>query len=328
MKICPKCNYERTVQDNLLFPDYECPSCGIIFEKDKAKQELAELEKQREKQRKAKQAKLKKEEAERLKKEERERKEKEEAERARQEEEERERKEEQERLKREEQERKEREEAARLQELEAERVRREKEERKRKEEQRRQEREEQERKEKEEAARLQELETERVRREDEERKEEQERLQKEAEKEKQLAEEENKRQEKDAKIILKERHEKIEQILQENPDRIISPAETEKTYQLFDMCPFGMAQTGKGLSIVGFGETKNKWQHARCMQKYCRLWTWKTDKKGVIYAQGCSLQFLGLSKEEIEKNFSIKNTELLEDNYPLHDTQSPPESQE
>jgi hypothetical protein len=58
MQVYPECKYERTLQDNLLFPDYECPSCGIIFEKDKARQELAALEKQRLNKRKAKQEKL------------------------------------------------------------------------------------------------------------------------------------------------------------------------------------------------------------------------------------------------------------------------------
>ena len=70
MKICPECKYERTVQDNLLYPDYECPSCGIIFEKEKAQKAVAELEKQREQKRKAKREKLKKEEEERQRQEE------------------------------------------------------------------------------------------------------------------------------------------------------------------------------------------------------------------------------------------------------------------
>ena len=94
------------------------------------------------------------------------------------------------------------------------------------------------------------------------------------------------------------------------------------------MCPFAIAQTGKGLSIAGFGETKNKFQHGRCIQKYCRLWTWKTNEEGDIYAQGCSLQFLGLSKEEIEKNFRLKNTQIIEESYPLHDETQNPEDQE
>ena len=115
------------------------------------------------------------------------------------------------------------------------------------------------------------------------------------------------------KYILQQRQEKIEQVAQENSDKVISPAETGKTYQLFDMCPFGMAQTGKGISIAGIGETKNKRLRARCMQKYCRLWTWKMDEMGVVYAQGCSLQFLGLSREEIAKNFSLKNLQILEE---------------
>ena len=89
-----------------------------------------------------------------------------------------------------------------------------------------------------------------------------------------------------------------------------------------------MAQTGKGLSIAGFGESKNKWQHARCMQKYCRLWTLKTDQNGAVYGQGCSLQFLGLSKEEIIKSFQLKNRQILEDTYSLPDTNSLNKNQE
>jgi len=40
------------------------------------------------------------------------------------------------------------------------------------------------------------------------------------------------------------------------------------------------------------------------------------------------LQFLGLSKEEIEKNFSLKNLLILEEAYPLPDEKSFPEDQE
>ena len=250
MKICPQCKYERTKQDNLLFPDYECPSCGIIFEKDKAKQELAELEKQRQIERQAKQVKLKKEE-------------------------ERKRKEKEELLKRQEQERNE---IARLQKLEAERERQEKIKRKRE--------------------------------------EEEEKLKKEAEKQELQEQLEKQRKEEEEKNFLKRRQEKITRLARENKDKIISSSAAGKVYQLFDMCPFGMAQTGKGLTIVGFGDTKNKLQHARCMQKYCRLWTIKTDERGAVYAQGCSLQFLGLSKEEISENFSIKNMQILEDEFP------------
>jgi hypothetical protein len=36
---------------------------------------------------------------------------------------------------------------------------------------------------------------------------------------------------------------------------------------------------------------------------------------GVVYAQGCTLQFLGLSREEIAKNFSLKNLQILEEEY-------------
>ena len=87
MKKCPSCNYERTEQDNLHFPEYECPSCGVI-DKYKARFEFKELEKKREKERKAKLAKIKKEQVrkrqedeERQKKEEEERRKNEEADR-------------------------------------------------------------------------------------------------------------------------------------------------------------------------------------------------------------------------------------------------------
>ena len=94
------------------------------------------------------------------------------------------------------------------------------------------------------------------------------------------------------------------------------------------MCPFTIAQTGKGLAIAGIGDKKNKWQHLRCIQKYCRLWTLKTDGNGEVYAQGCAMQFQGLSKEEIARNFAIKNTRILEEAYPLDEESGETESQE
>lgn len=39
--ICPKCGYERTDKDDPLIPDYQCPSCGIVYHKFK-KQPLIE----------------------------------------------------------------------------------------------------------------------------------------------------------------------------------------------------------------------------------------------------------------------------------------------
>ena len=32
MKICPKCGYQRTKSDDI-YPDYECPKCGVIYAK-------------------------------------------------------------------------------------------------------------------------------------------------------------------------------------------------------------------------------------------------------------------------------------------------------
>ena len=55
------------------------------------------------------------------------------------------------------------------------------------------------------------------------------------------------------------------------------------------------------------------------IKKYCRLWTLKINSNGEVYAQGCSMQFQGLSEEEIVNNFAIKNTSILEESYPLED---------
>jgi hypothetical protein len=264
MKKCPSCKYERTTQDDLHFPEYECPSCGVINNKYKARYEFAELEKKRKKERKAKLEKIKKEQELKRKQEEEDRKKKEEAERLRRLEEEKLRQE-QERL------RKEAEEKVRL---EQERLRKEAEKRLQLEEQR---------------------------------------LKKEAEEKLRQEQEVRKRKEEEAAVQFAKKQQRIKQQAEASKDRIISLQETGDKYQLFDMCPFVIAQTGMRLPIIGLGETKNKWQHGRCMKEYCRLWTWKIDNKGQSYAQGCSLQFLGLSEGEIAKNFSVKNRQILEE---------------
>ena len=94
------------------------------------------------------------------------------------------------------------------------------------------------------------------------------------------------------------------------------------------MCPFAITQTVKGLAIAGIGDKNNKWQHLRCIQKYCRLWTLKIDDNGEVFAQGCAMQFQGLSKEEIAKNFAIKNTQILEEAHPLKGGTEDSENQE
>ncbi|MFH2139008.1 MAG: zinc ribbon domain-containing protein [Candidatus Omnitrophota bacterium] len=78
-------------------------------------------------------------------------------------------------------------------------------------------------------------------------------------------------------------------------------------YQLFDMCPFTMASIGGGGSFGGVGSESYTWTHSTCLKSNCRLWTYKVDEKGEIFAEGCSLQFIGLNKNEISKNFEIKN---------------------
>jgi len=298
MKICPNCNYIRTEQDDLMFPEYECPSCGVI-EKHKARYEFAQLEKKRLKERKAKQEKIKKEKEIRLRKEEARRR-KEEEERLKREEEERLRREEEERRHREAEERKAREEEARKKKEEEERLKREEEERLRREEEKRRHREAEERKAREEEARRRNEEEERLKREEEKkRKAELARIQK----------------EKEAIRVQQKRLEKTEKIKSENRDRIITSEEDTEEYQLFDMCPFAVSQTGKGLAFPTVGDKRNKLQHMRCMQKYCRLWTIKIDREGKKYAEGCIMQFYGLTEEEIIKNFEIKNEQIIGKEY-------------
>ena len=296
MKICPECKYERTIQDDLLYPDYECPSCGIIFEKEKAQKAVAKLEKQREQKRKAKREKLKKE-AEKQKKAE--------EDRQRQAEEARRKKEEEERAKKEEEERLLQEEAERQKKAEEERKRQAEEARRKKEEDERVKKEKEEKLRKEQKEKLQKQEEERERKREEEKK--------------RKAEQERKRNEEEAKQVLKKRLEKINNLARENADKVITAEDNTIEYQLFDMCPFALAQAGKGLAIAGIGDKKSKWQQLRCIKKYCRLWTLKINSNGEVYAQGCSMQFQGLSEEEIIKNFAIKNTRILEEAYPLED---------
>ena len=351
MKVCPKCKYERTTQDELLYPDYECPSCGIILEKEKAKKALAAMEKVREEERKSKREKFKKEkEQKRREEEDRKRKEDEarqlQAEEAsrKKAEEERAKREEEERLRQEEESRKRQREEARRKKEEEERIQREKEEQLRQEDEERRRREKKARQRQEDEALRKMLEEERIKGEEEERlrqeeerlqrekeeqlrKEQEEKLRKQEEERERKKEEEKKRKveqerikkEDEAKRLLQARQEKISNLVRKNADKIIVPEEDTDKYQLFDMCPFVIAQTGKGLAIAGIGEKKNKWQHLRCIQKYCRLWTLKIDGDGEVYARGCAMQFQGLTNEEIVKNFEIKNRQIIEDTYPLNE---------
>ena len=64
------------------------------------------------------------------------------------------------------------------------------------------------------------------------------------------------------------------------------------------------------------------------MKEHCRLWIYKTSEKGEIYAQGCSLQFLGLSQEEITKNFTIKNKQILAKETSLKNKKNNPDEKE
>jgi len=87
----------------------------------------------------------------------------------------------------------------------------------------------------------------------------------------------------------------------------------ESKYELFNMCPFVMVSVGGGGGILGVESESYIWTHIPCLGHNCRLWTYKIDENGKVYAEGCSLQFVGLTKEEIKKNFEIKN-KVIEEN--------------
>jgi hypothetical protein len=72
------------------------------------------------------------------------------------------------------------------------------------------------------------------------------------------------------------------------------------------MCPFAVASIGGGGSVMGVGSEKYTWTHYQCLERNCRLWTFKLDENGSTYTEGCSLQFIGLSKDEIIKNNDMK----------------------
>jgi hypothetical protein len=85
-------------------------------------------------------------------------------------------------------------------------------------------------------------------------------------------------------------------------------------YQLFNMCPFAVASIGGGGSFGGVGSESYTWTHYSCLESNCKLWIYKLNEKGEVCAEGCSLQFIGLNKDEINKNFEIKNKIIAEAN--------------
>jgi len=76
-------------------------------------------------------------------------------------------------------------------------------------------------------------------------------------------------------------------------------------YASFAMCPFTQVQIGGG-GGVGFNVESYVWTHGKCMGTYCKLYTAKFDETGKVYAEGCSLQFLGLTQLEILQNAELR----------------------
>jgi hypothetical protein len=72
-------------------------------------------------------------------------------------------------------------------------------------------------------------------------------------------------------------------------------------YPFFDICPFTVAKVGGGGGI-GFDVQSYTWIHSPCLKEHCRLWTYKFDDEKKVFAEGCSMQFMGLSNDEIKRN--------------------------
>jgi hypothetical protein len=94
-------------------------------------------------------------------------------------------------------------------------------------------------------------------------------------------------------------------------DHLISAKDSGGSYAPFDMCPFVMAEIGGSLSVGGLGGGKYTWTHMRCIRQKCRLWTYKFDESNNFIAEGCNMQFIGLTTSEIKKNFEMKNEAIL-----------------
>lgn len=85
------------------------------------------------------------------------------------------------------------------------------------------------------------------------------------------------------------------------------------TYQAFNMCPFTIASIGGGASIGGIGSEKYVWTHSPCLGMNCRLWVFKYDDAGEVMAEGCSLQFIGLNNDDIQRN-NITKEKIAKEN--------------
>ncbi len=78
-------------------------------------------------------------------------------------------------------------------------------------------------------------------------------------------------------------------------------------YIRYGMCPFAVASIGGGMSIDGVGSEKYTWTHYLCLAENCKIWTYKINQQGEVYAEGCSMQFAGLTQDEIIRNSKIKS---------------------
>ena len=71
---------------------------------------------------------------------------------------------------------------------------------------------------------------------------------------------------------------------------------------LYSVCPFTIFETRTPDDIGDIIEGAYVWKHNECIREYCRLWTYKAGKDGSPRYEGCALEFIGSTDEEIELN--------------------------
>lgn len=77
-------------------------------------------------------------------------------------------------------------------------------------------------------------------------------------------------------------------------------------YVPFNMCPLTQVKVGGSLTVGGTGGGSYVWSHSPCMGSFCKLYAFKFDEQGELYAEGCNLEFQGMTEEEIKQNIQAK----------------------
>ena len=75
---------------------------------------------------------------------------------------------------------------------------------------------------------------------------------------------------------------------------------------LFGMCPFTIRPSGAA-GIQGF--SLEFWTREPCLERQCKLWTFKKDENGKEY-EGCVFEFASLNISTIKENYEVKKKHI------------------